>query len=516
MRPPATPPADLPSPAPATSAPPAPAAALASPAALASTETADVAAAEPAPVPAADSTSAPSADASSGGALSGGVAISVKGPQGKRTPGGPGRSAQELNLPPLPPKPNRRERLSADLEAEIEAALGGRTLDAMLTGTEAAASKELVELDSRRAATVVRVHGDNAFFSLGGRHEGVASVRQFATPPEAGQAYDVIVRGYNNEDGLYELLIPGASIEVGDWSDLQEGSIVEARVTGANTGGLEVEVNKMRGFIPISQIALYRIENTAEFVGQKLVCVVTEANPQRRNLVLSRRAVLEREKEESRRKFYEQLQVGQVLEGVVRKIEDFGAFVDLGGADGLIHVSQMSWDRVKHPSEAVELGQKVKVRVEKFDPQTGKIGLSLRTLQENPWDNIDTKFPVGSTAKGTVSRIAKFGAFVKLASGVEGLIHISELAHYRVTQVEKVVKEGQEVEVKVVSIDPENQRIGLSLKATLAKPEPVDASKSAIEEKEEPPRQPAIKRKPGPLKGGFDRPTGGDGIGLNW
>lgn len=446
----------------------------------------------------------PLALAGEGGGPSGG--------KGKKRVGKVDPTTAELKVPP-PPKPHRREKLSADLEAELEAALGGRSLEQVIGEGAAAAGKELAELDSRRSATVVRVHGDNVFFLLNGRNEGVASVRQFTTPPNPGQAFDVIVKSFNAEDGLYELHIPGASIEVGDWSDLNEGSIVEAKVTGSNTGGLECMVNTIRGFIPVSQVALYRIENTAEFVGQKLVCVVTEANPQRRNLVLSRRAVLEREKEETRRKFYEELQVGQVREGVVRKIEDFGAFIDMGGADGLVHVSQMSWDRVKNPRDVLKEGQKVQVRVEKIDTQTGKIGLSLRSLQENPWTDIDSRFPIGATVRGTVTRLANFGAFVKLAVGVEGLIHISELSNVRVSQVAKVVQEGQEVEVKILSVDRENQRIGLSLKAAQAAPVVAEAPK---EEPEEPLRKPAVKKRPGPLKGGFDSKGDGEKLGLKW
>lgn len=413
------------------------------------------------------------------------------------------------------PKPSRRDQLTPDLELEMAEALGDVSLDKMIGGGfDRNADRELLELDARRAAAVVRLHGDDVFFTLGGRNEGVASVRQFAKEPQVGESYDVIVKGFNAEDGLYELVVPGASIEVSDWSDLSEGAIVDAVVTAANTGGLECLVNKIRGFIPASQVALFRVENFAEFVGQRLLCVVTEANPQRKNLVLSRRAVLEREKEESRRAFYENLEIGQVYEGVVRKIEAFGAFVDLGGGDGLIHVSQLSWERVKHPSEILEVGQKVKVRVEKIDPQTNKIGLSLRTLQEDPWEGIEAKFPVGSTAKGTVSRLANFGAFVKLAMGVEGLIHISELAHYKVRDVGNVVKEGQDVEVKILSVDAEAQRIGLSLKATLAPPQV--EKKENTPEVEEPLRKPAVPKWAGPLKGGFDRPTGGDGVGIKW
>jgi predicted RNA-binding protein with RPS1 domain len=412
------------------------------------------------------------------------------------------------------PVPNRRQK-SAELEAEVEAALGGMSLEQIVTGDLKSTSDRL-ENDSRHRAQVVELHGDDVFFALGGKNQGVASVRSFAAPPNPGDMIDVIVTGFNAEDNLYLLSIPGGSIVAGDWSDIAEGSLVEARITGANTGGLECQINNIRGFIPVSQISLYRVENTADYVGQKLVCVVTESNQRRGNLVLSRRAVLEREKEESKKQLLAGLQPGDMREGTIRKIHDFGAFVDLGGVDGLIHVSQLSWERVKHPSEVVQEGQKVRVRIERIDQETGKISLSLKNPEEHPWTNIEQRFPVGATVKGPVSRIAQFGAFVKLAPGVEGLIHISELAHHKVYKVENVVNEGQEVECKVLSVDAEAQRMSLSLKAALAKPEKADAKAKEKEEVEEPPREPAVPKRSGPLRGGIGKKSGGEQFGLNW
>ena len=199
---------------------------------------------------------------------------------------------------------------------------------------------------------------------------------------------------------------------------------------------------------------------------------------------------------------------------MVRSVKDFGAFVDMGGVDGMIHISKLSWDRIKHPSEVVQEGQKVRVKVEKIDEQTGKISLSYRDLLDRPWDNVEQNFPVGMTARGTVSRVANFGAFVKLAPGIEGLIHISELAHGRVRRVEDMLKEGQEVEVKILSVDPEAQRIALSYKATL--PPPETEADAVEEEADEPPRTLLVTAKNRPLRGGFDRPGGGEGLGLNW
>ena len=422
----------------------------------------------------------------------------------------------ETSRGPVRP-PSVREPLSADLERELAAALGDASLDDILAGTTSPQSGAGLEPESRHRGVVARIHGDNVFFALGGRHEGVASLRQFPQPPVLGADMDVVVRSYSDEDGLYELLVPGASAHVEDWSDLVEGSTVEARITGANTGGLECKVGNIRGFIPASQVAVFRIEDYAEFLDQKLLCVVTEVNPRRKNLVLSRRAVLEREKEETRQQILASLEVGTVTEGVVRKVMDFGAFVDIGGIDGLVHVSQISWDHIKHPSEVLKEGQKIRVKVEKIDPQTGKIGLSHRDLLDHPWHDIQQKVQVDSVVNGTVSRIAKFGAFVKLAPGIEGLIHISELSHSRVPNVGSVVKEGQEVMVKILSVDEDAQRIALSMKAVLPVPvaEEQAAGEEAVEEAE-PAREQLIPKRQQPLRGGMDRASGGDQFGLKW
>ena len=322
--------------------------------------------------------------------------------------------------------------LGPDLEAEIEAALGELSMDSFVNQMP----QDVAELEpnSRIKATVARRHGDNVFMTFKGQFEGVVPLSQFKTPPTDGQLVEVIVKERNEEDGLYELSIPGAAMAIGDWSDLSEGAIVDARVTGSNTGGLEVSVNNIRGFIPASQIEIFRVENFGEYTNKKLTCVVTEINPQKKKLVLSHRAITERENEAKRAELLKTLEVGQLRDGTVTKLMDFGAFVDLGGVEGLIHISKLSWDRVKHPSEVLEEGQQVKVKVDRVDKETGKISLSYRDLLDNPWDTAEQDFGVGSTHRGTVTRTANFGCFVKLAPGVEGLVHISELAHHRVSR----------------------------------------------------------------------------------
>ncbi|QDU54206.1 30S ribosomal protein S1 [Aeoliella mucimassa] len=415
------------------------------------------------------------------------------------------------------PPPNVRDRLSADLEQELEAALEGQSLDDIISSKEANEPGELPE-GTRLMGRVAKVYQDNVFVDLGGRNQGVVAFKQFEGRdlPEPGSELDVTVVKLG-DDGLYEITLPGGAVDVGNWEDVEEGQVIEVTVTGVNKGGLECQVSGLRGFMPMGQISIYRTENAEEYVGQKLNAVVTEANPERRNLVLSHRAVMEREKSEKRDQLLKELAPGQMREGIVRSLRDFGAFVDLGGVDGLIHVSKMSWDRVNHPSEVLSEGQTVKVKIDKIDPQTGKIGLSYRESAENPWDKAESTYYTGATVEGSVSKIMDFGAFVKLEPGVEGLIHISELAHGRVFRTSDVVSEGQAVQVKVLSFDREKQRIGLSLKALMEAPKRKGEEESAETDFAPPPDAPKAPRKhDGKLKGGIGRPSGGEQFGLKW
>ncbi|KAA5538557.1 S1 RNA-binding domain-containing protein [Roseiconus nitratireducens] len=437
-----------------------------------------------------------------------------------------GESDQEATSKPTAPRrdaarkvavPSVRGGLSDDLQAELDAELAAADVESMLGGSAGMSDrKEPISEGTRISGRVLKIHQDSVYLALGGPDEAVVPLEQFTeAEPTVGQSVEVIVRGMSREDGLYLCTLPGSTIDVADWSDLEEGSVVEAVVTGHNSGGLECKVGGVRGFMPISQIAEYRVEDASEFVDQKFVCLVTEANERRGNLVLSRRAILEREREEKRKEQLETIEPGDVLEGVVRLVKDFGAFVDLGALDGLIHVSKLSWERIKHPSEVVGAGQKLKVRIDSVDKDTGKISLSYRDLLENPWDTAEAEFAVGSIHRGTITRIAPFGCFVRLAPGVEGLVHVSELAHHRVSKVDAFVSEGQEVDVKVLSFDRDSQKIGLSIKA--AKQIAEDDAKTAEPEIEEPQREVAVKPShAGPLKGGNNRDSGGERFGLRW
>ncbi|MBN2021347.1 MAG: S1 RNA-binding domain-containing protein [Pirellulales bacterium] len=415
------------------------------------------------------------------------------------------------------PPPSRRSQLPTDLEAEFEAALGDAPLEELLATDETVSRQATLEPESRMQGRVVAVEREDVFVELAGsREQGVVPLPHFAQPPEVGAVVDVIVKRFNREDGLYELGLPHAAVNVGDWSDLTEGMIVDARITGHNAGGLECEVNHIRGFIPVSQISLYRVEDLAQFVGEKFSCLVTEANPQRRNLVLSHRAVLEREKEEARQNLLESLAPGQIHEGVVRKLMDFGAFVDLGGVDGLLHISQLGWGRVNHPSDVLAEGQRIQVKIQKIDLESNRISLGYREMLANPWDDAARKYPVNTVVKGKVAKLMEFGAFVELEPGVEGLVHISELAHKRVWRASDVVAEGQEVEVMVKSFDAKAQRIGLSMKDVLPVPETQKKDEPTDEDLAAAMPKPGKQRPAKPLRGGLGRAAGGDRFGLKW
>ena len=416
------------------------------------------------------------------------------------------------------PPPNIRGKLSADLEQEFEDALEGVELESLIAEGDAVTKQTMLEPDTRMKGRIVMIRSEDAFVELGGREQGIVPIRQFEEEvPEIGTEVDVRVVRFNREDGLYDLTLPHSAASVADWSDIDEGMVLEAMITGHNTGGLECEVNHIRGFIPISQISLYRVENIEEFVGEKFRCVVTEANERRGNLVLSRRAFLEREREEARKELLASLEPGQVFEGTIRKLMDFGAFVELGsGVDGLLHISELAYGRIKHPSEVVSEGQGIKVKIKNYDPATGRIGLAYRDMLPDPWEEVEDRYPPNTEAKGRVTKLMEFGAFVELEPGVEGLVHISELSHKKIWRVSDVVKEDEEVDVLVQSIDKSSRRISLSMKGLTPAPEGEKKDK-----KDDEPGEPAQKSKvqrssKTPLKGGVSTNSDGHKFGLKW
>jgi len=395
----------------------------------------------------------------------------------------------------------RLKGLDADIEKELEEAMGGLSEKEIYAAPAAspAASGDAGTDNKRKKGRVLAIHGPDVFVDVpGGRSQGVLPASQFPDgPPAIGAEVEIHIEGYDAANGLLLLARQGAA-QTADWSSVAVGMIVEARGTETNKGGLAVDVTGIRGFMPISQIDLYRVEDTQQFVNQRLRCLVTEVNPSERNLVVSRRALLEKEREENREKLWQELAEGQVRDGVVRSIREFGAFVDLGGVDGLLHISEMSWTRIKDPSSVVHAGQTLKVVVLKIDRERRKVSLGLKQLTASPWDNIESKYPPNSLVKGKVTRLADFGAFVELEPGVEGLIHISELAPQRVRRVADIVQPEQEVQVMVLNVDPAQRRISLSLKAALSKEQ-----ESLAEETEPEGGAPSAKPRNLTLRGGI-------------
>jgi small subunit ribosomal protein S1 len=438
----------------------------------------------------------------------------------RRDKRGPAKTAFTDVVPPQKrvAVPNLRAALEDDLESDFQAALEGVAVDELLVGSVPAKAEAQLDPGARVTGTVVSVSHDTVFIDLGGRRQGAMKLVGLDEVPNVGDVVQLSVGSRSDEDGLYDVAPANRAVAVEDWSQLEAGMIVEARVTAANKGGLECEVAGLRGFMPASLVSPWRVENLEEMVGQTIETLVTEIVPAARRLVLSRRAVIERQAADARAKMLETLEVGSTLDGIVRSVRDFGAFVDIGnGVEGLVHVSQLSWERVANPADVLQPGQKVRVVVKKIDRQTGKIGLSARDLIESPWKNAAVKYHTGATVRGKVSRIAQFGAFVKLEPGVEGLVHVSELATRHVRSVGDVVKEGEEVECRVLAVDPDEQRLSLSIKALAAKP--ASASSDAEPEAEEPVEEapaPVAKKRTGPLKGGLGGQSDGARFGLKW
>ena len=377
--------------------------------------------------------------------------------------------------------------LDASLEAEMNAALAGFDVSGTIVEEETRTKQKAIipGVQPKKRGKVLGVHGKDVFVDVpGGRGQGVLQLLQFdGKMPAVGEEVEFDIERYDAANGLLVLTMHGSAQTVTDWSSLARGMIVEAKVTGLNKSktGLQIEVNGIKGFMPISQIDMYRVEKPEDYVNQKLKCVVTDLEPSERNLVVSRRGLLERQRQEQAEAFWAAIEEGQVKQGIVRSVKPFGAFVDLGGADGLIPTGEMSWSRIGDPSEVVQIGQKVEVIVHRLDRDARKIGLSLKQLLRSPWDDFALTHKPGARVTGKVTRIMEFGAFVEVAPGIEGLVHVSELGTMRVRRVRDAVTEGQEVTVQIISVDPEGRRMSLSLKALQAEADAEDAAKTDAE-----------------------------------
>src|SRR5688572_25255968 len=370
--------------------------------------------------------------------------------------------------------------------------LGGMSLEDAISGT-------IVEFDDGDIVngTVVKVDKDEVLLDIGFKSEGVIpsrelSIRNDVDPSEIvslGDEIEALVLQKEDKEGRLVLSKKRAQYERA-WGDIERikeaDGVVRGPVIEVVKGGLILDIG-LRGFLPASLVELRRVRDLQPYVGTELEAKIIELDKNRNNVVLSRRAWLEESQSEGRKKFLENLEKGERRKGTVSSIVNFGAFVDLGGVDGLVHVSELSWKHVDHPSEVVAVGQEVEVEVLDVDLERERVSLSLKATQEDPWKEFERRYKAGEVIPGQVTKLVPFGAFVRVAQGIEGLVHISELSHEHIDTPESVLSVGDEVQVKVVDVDVSRRRVSLSMRQVT----PAPAKTTEIEVEPEAEREPA-------------------------
>ncbi|MDJ0976037.1 MAG: S1 RNA-binding domain-containing protein [Planctomycetota bacterium] len=361
---------------------------------------------------------------------------------------------------------------SDDLDKEIEAALGEQSVldiarDELLGPTRSsdaarrAADGGPIERGYREGR-VAGVTKNDVFVEFGPREQGVVPFEQFATEPKPGDDVRVYVEHFDNKEGIYVCSLRRGR-QSADWATLDEGAVVAGTVKAANKGGLELQCGHITAFLPASHVSLERVDDLESLIGQHFEVEVIESDPERRKLVVSRRGILGRQRDQARAQAAAELGPGSVVSGKVTRVEPFGCFVDLGGVEGLVHVSEMSYVRVENPADHIEVGAEVKVQVLEIKEEGKRISLSIKALQQDPFDAFAIAHPTGSQVEGTVTRLASYGAFVQIAEGLEGLAHVSQLAPGGARSAREVVHIGQTLKWRVAQIEHERRRIGLSL-----------------------------------------------------
>ena len=335
-------------------------------------------------------------------------------------------------------------------------------------------SIQAFETGSVVAGRVVRLIGNEAVIDVGFKSEGSVPLEEFrGEKVEVGQQVDVLLEAVEDESGLV-LLSKRKADRIKGWervlSTHAEGDVVEGRVSRKIKGGLLVDIG-VPVFLPASQVDIRRPADVSAYIGQQIHCKILKIDADRRNIVVSRRRLIEEEREEAKRQLLTTMTVGQMRDGVVKNIADFGAFVDLGGIDGLLHITDMAWGRVGHPSDVVSIDEKLTIKILSIDREKEKVALGLKQKTQSPWHNIEAKYPIGEKVSGEVVNITPYGAFVKLEEGIEGLVHVSEMSWTkRVNHPSEVVSVGEEVEVIVLAIDKAKQEISLGMKQTEVNP----------------------------------------------
>ncbi|MCM3747382.1 30S ribosomal protein S1 [Paenibacillus pasadenensis] len=329
--------------------------------------------------------------------------------------------------------------------------------------------------------TIVKVEDNQATVSLGYKYDGTIPLRELSSV-QLANANDAVKLGdeltlkvITIDDEKEKLLLSKKAVDAEkSWDSLQAkfeaGEVLEVTVADVVKGGLVADVG-VRGFIPASMVERHFVEDFKDYKGRTLKVKIKEIDRENNKIILSAKEVLEAEFEQNKQQVMDNLQIGQELDGTVQRLTPFGAFVDIGGVDGLVHVSEMSWQHVAHPKDVVSEGQAVRVKVLKLDPNAGKISLSIKAAQPGPWESVSGQFNTGDIVTGTVRRLVNFGAFVEIAPGVEGLVHVSQIAHRHVATPQEALQEGQEVKAKILDFNPAEKRVSLSIKETEEAPE---------------------------------------------
>jgi small subunit ribosomal protein S1 len=378
-------------------------------------------------------------------------------------------------------KPRKRRSITRlvheDLGEEGDAAVGVKELDSDEDTSSMGQWLQLYE-DSLKdleegeivRGRVLKIDDKEVTVDVGFKSEGVIPVEEFPDLEgvKVGDEIEVFLEKTENQDGLVVLSKQRADF-VKVWDRVKtasdQGELVEGKLVRKIKGGVVVDLYGVEAFLPGSQIALRQVQNVDSLIGQSMEFKIIKLNKRRRNIVVSRRAVLEEHRAKQKSEIIQELAKDQVREGVVKNITDFGAFVDLGGIDGLLHITDMSWGRVSHPSELVSIGDKIRVKVLSFDPEKERISLGMKQLTPYPWEDVDKRYTVTQRVKGKVVSITDYGAFVELEKGIEGLIHISEMSWTRhVRHPSKVVAIGDQIEAMILKIDKDNEKISLGLK----------------------------------------------------
>jgi len=356
-----------------------------------------------------------------------------------------------------------------------------QTMESLLNEQEL--NIDLPQAGEIRKGHIASISPSQILVSIGAKSEGVVSGKELEQLSakerdalQVGQEVYVYVLSPEDANGNVVLSLKRAQDEIA-WEKvekhLEENSVIHSKIIGFNKGGLIASVEGLRGFIPSSQVsALRRMQSTGEtpeqrwqkMVGEPISVRVIEVDRERRRLILSEKAASPETRQSIKERVLEELKEGEVYTGRVTSIANFGAFINVNGADGLVHLSEISWDHIEHPREALEVGQEVKVKVINIDREKKRIGLSIRALQEDPWKARLSKYSVGQLVEGVITRLTKFGAFARLEGDIEGLIHISEISENRIEHPKEVLKEGDVKTLRVIRIDPEQHRIGLSLR----------------------------------------------------